>query len=119
MVRIVLIAGTVLTLCNVASLAQAQYVPPGGPTLPVELEYFRPRQGVLDNYNQFVAPRQALANQLRSMDQRQSTEFRAVESKIRQVKSIRESDAAPTGTSAGFMNYSHYFPTPGGVGRRR
>ena len=87
--------------------------------MPIQLEYFRPQQGLLDNYNQFVAPRQALANQLRTMDQRQANDFRAVEKKIRQVDSIRESQAAATGTSAGFMNYSHYYQSPRVVGRRR
>jgi hypothetical protein len=98
--------------------ASAQYVPPGGPTLPVELEYFRPQQGVLDQYNQFVAPRQQLANQLRNLDQRQTAEFRALDRQLRETERIRQSQAAPTGVAATFMNYSHYYGTRAASGPR-
>ena len=101
--------------------AAARYVPPGGPTLPTELEYFRPQQGVLDNYNHFVAPRYALANQLRTLDQQQRTSYRALEQRIQQSEQIRDVQAAATGTAAGFMNYSHYYGSRGAArgGRRR
>ena len=112
---------TVVAVC--ASEASAQYVPPGGRTLPTELEYFRPQQGVLDNYNQFVAPRYQLANQLRTLDQQQRTSFRAVEQRLQQQSDqIREVRAAQTGVAAGFMNYSHYYGMGGAAargGRRR
>jgi hypothetical protein len=119
MIRLGIIAMIVLASASVASTANAQYVPPGGPTLPIELDYFRPQQGVLDNYNQFVAPKQSLANQLRAMDQRQTTAFKALDRQKREVDSIRQSGAAPTGTAAGFMNYSHYYGMPAGPAARR
>jgi hypothetical protein len=109
MIRLGIVAALILVSASVASTASAQYVPPAGPTLPVELDYFRPPQGVLDNYNQFVAPKQALASQLRAMDQRQATEFKALDRQIRDIDTIRQSRAAATGTAAGFMNYSHYY----------
>jgi predicted deacetylase len=87
--------------------------------LPAELEYFRPQQGLLDNYNQFVAPRYQLSNQLRTLDQQQRTSFRALEEKMQQSDQIRESRAAVTGTAAGFMNYSHYYGARGGGGAAR
>jgi hypothetical protein len=99
--------------------ASGQYRPPGGPTLPTELEYFRPQQGVLDNYNQFVAPRYQLANQLRTMQQDQRTSFRALEERIQQSDQIRQPAVAPTGTAAGFMNYSHYYRGGAARGGRR
>jgi hypothetical protein len=107
----------VLLAAAFGATANAQYTPPGGPTLPVELEYFRPQQGVLDNYNQFVAPRYQLANQLRTMQQEQRTSFRTLEERIQQSDQIREVTAAPTGTAAGFMNYSHYYGMRGGAVR--
>jgi hypothetical protein len=120
----ILFVGMLALLATSAGQASAQYVPPGGPTLPAELEYFRPQQGVLDNYNQFVAPRYQLANQLRTLDQQQRTSFRALEQKIQESDQVRESRASVTGTSAGFMNYSHYYGMRGGAaarggGRRR
>jgi hypothetical protein len=99
--------------------ASAQYVPPAGPTLPPELQYFRPQQGVLDNYNQFVAPRYELANQLRTLDQQQRTSFQSLSQRIqRQGEQVRQTQAAATGTAASFMNYSHYY-SRGGGGRGR
>jgi hypothetical protein len=119
MKRFLLAAAIVCSASAWATSAEAQYVPPGGPTLPAELQYFRPQQGVLDNYNQFVAPRYELANQLRTLDQQQRTSFRTLEQKIQNSDQIREVRAAATGTSAGFMNYSHYYGMRSGGGRRR
>jgi hypothetical protein len=34
----------------------------------------------------------------------------------KQINQLRETTAAPTGTGAGFMNYSHYYPS---ANRRR
>jgi hypothetical protein len=98
-----------LWLASLAGSASGQYpryVPPAGRTLPNELNYFRRDVGVLDQYNSFVAPLRQLDNQLRVMQQQQSADFRAAE---RAISQIRASQAAPTGVSAGFMNYSHYY----------
>jgi hypothetical protein len=119
---------SLLTLLAVLALwgtATAQvpyrgYTPPGGATLPYQLEYFRPQSGVLDQYNQFVAPRENLANQLRGMAQQQNADFRAVEQQLRESDRIRESQAAATGVAGGFMNYSHYYGgLRGGAGGNR
>lgn len=92
-----------------------RYTPPGGNPLPAALDYFRQDVGVLDPYNTFVAPRKQLRNQLEVMAAREYDDFRSVQS---ENSLLRRSAASPTGTSAGFMNYSHYYSrTP--VGRRR
>jgi len=89
------------------------YNPPGGQMLPNQLEYFRPQSGVLDQYNQFVAPRENLANQFRSIAARQNRDYESVQNRLQQSDMIREPEAAATGTAAGFMNYSHYFGSNG------
>jgi hypothetical protein len=112
MARSVTAVITIFGLFAICASAQGQirgYRPPGGATLPGQLEYFRPQSGVLDQYNQFVAPRENLSNQMRSLAVQQNADFRAVQSQINQRDMVRESEAAATGTAAGFMNYSHYF----------
>jgi hypothetical protein len=112
-----------LGLAVAAGSVRAQlrtYVPPGGSTLPAQLEYLRPQSGVLDQYNQFVAPRENLNNSLRALANQQNADFQSVQDRIKQSDLIRESEAAPTGTAGGFMNYSHYYGKSGtaGGGRR-
>lgn len=116
---IMLSTSAVILLLATAERASAQYVPPGGSPIPLELQYFRPNQGVLDNYNQFVAPRYQLQNQLQTLDREQRTNFKALEKKIQDSDQLREPQAAATGTAAGFMNYSHYYGMRGGAGGRR
>jgi hypothetical protein len=114
-----LLAFLTLSVPAAAQVPYRGYTPPGGATLPYQLEFFRPRSGVLDQYNQFVAPRENLANQLRGMAQQQNDEFRAVEQQLRESDRIRESQAAATGVAAGFMNYSHYYGGLRGAGGNR
>jgi hypothetical protein len=101
-----------------AQIPYRRYAPPAGPTLPHQLDYFRPQSGVLDQYNQFVAPKENLANQLGTLAQRQNTDFQAVQNQLRESDRIRESPAAATGTAAGYMNYSHYFGSRSSPGSR-
>jgi hypothetical protein len=101
----------------VAQVPYQRYVPPSGSPLPFYLDYFRAQTGVLDQYNQFVAPKGQLENRLRTMSAKEHVDFRAAE---RQFQQIRPSEAAPTGTAAGFMNYSHYYGSQGtGANSRR
>lgn len=119
MCRSLIVAVGVLGLASLAQPASGQirpYTPPGGATLPGQLEYFRPQSGFLDQYNQFVAPRENLNNQLRAMNAQQNVEFQAVQNRLNQSDMVRESEAAATGTSAGFMNYAHYYGHRGGGG---
>jgi hypothetical protein len=92
-----------------AQVPYRTYSPPAGPTLPYQLDYFRPQLGALDQYNQFIAPREDLANQMGRIAQRQNIDFSTVQNQLKESDRIRESQAAPTGTAAGFMNFSHYF----------
>jgi hypothetical protein len=119
MKRLAFMIVAAIALAGFAKTASAQYRPPGGSPLPIELDYLRPQQGVLDNYNQFVAPKYQLANQLKTLDQNQRNSFRELENQIQKSDRVRGSRAAATGTSAGFMNYSHYYSSGGGGGGRR
>lgn len=107
-------AGMVLALAMSSSaLGQVpRYRPPGGPTMPRALDYFRRDVGVLDPYNTFVAPRRQLDRNLQTLQAREEYNTQRVEKELSQ---IRKSTAAPTGTGATFMNYSHYYSsrTPG------
>src|SRR4029078_12505972 len=119
MYRSLMVVAGVLGLVSLAETASGQirpYTPPGGATLPGQLEYFRPQSGFLDQYNQVVPPRENLNNQMRAMGAQQNAEFQAVQNRINQSDMVRESEAAATGTSAGFMNYSHYYGNRGGGG---
>ena len=119
MLRSSMAALAILGLAALAQTAHAQrYTPPGGPELPYYLDYFRPQVGVLDQYNQFVAPKAQLSSQLQYMTQQQNADYRAIEKQIQETKQIRRSAAAPTGTSAGFMNYSHYYGSSAQPGTR-
>ena len=114
MTRLLTASVVILGLFAGAEAAQAQvpyqrYLPPSGPALPIYLDYFRPQSGVLDQYNQFVGPKGRLDNQLRTMVQQQNLDYGTLETQIQKGGQIRASRAAPTGTAAGFMNYSHYF----------
>lgn len=98
--------------------AQIRYQSPSGPTLPSQLNYFRRDVGVLDQYNTFIQPQRQLEAQLRQMNQQQLDEYRSTQRQLEQLKEIRPSQAAPTGTGAIFLNYSHYYRLPTrGVGR--
>lgn len=102
-----------LALAENAAAQVPRYVPPRGSVLPSQLEYFRQDVGALDPYNSFVSPRRQLKSQLEGMAAREATDYRSNQAAI---SSVRQSTAAPTGVSAGFMNYSHYY-SQGAAGR--
>jgi hypothetical protein len=86
-----------------------RYQPPAGPTLSPYLNYNRPDFSTLpSDYQSFIVPQQRLQRNLYDLARTQQADFRRLEQNIQQV---RTSAAAPTGTGAGFMNYSHYYPT--------
>jgi len=99
----------VASLCGVCH-AQSRYRPPGGSPLPRQLDYFRRDVGVLDRYNTFVAPRRQLDRSLQQLQARQQQDMQGTQQSLSQ---IRQSTAAPTGTGATFMNYSHYYSNNG------
>lgn len=107
--------------------AQAQrqyrrYSPPAGPTLTPYLNLTRGDTGIVgDAYNAFVLPRRQLDKQLYNMETQQRSDAQANRAGI---EKLREAEAAPTGTGATYMNYSHYYSMPrnnsnNGGGRRR
>jgi hypothetical protein len=103
----------ILLLGCAASTAWGQfprYMPPGGRTLPNELNYFRRDVGVLDPYNALVDPVRRVDRQFQQLEAQQERDFQVNRRAIRQ---LREARAAPTGTGAVFMNYGHYYgPNP-------
>jgi hypothetical protein len=110
----ILVALALALAANQAAAQYPRYVPPAGRTLPNELNYFRRDVGVLDQYNGFVAPMRQLDFQLRTMQNQQRADFQANQ---RAISQVRYSQASPTGVGAGFMNYSHYYPTQPGQRR--
>lgn len=110
----------VLLACALGAQASAQhprrYVPPGGPTMPSGLNYFRNDTGLLDPYNAFIAPQRQLNQELQNMAYQQQVDDLYIR---RQLANPRDYRMAPTGTGASFMNYSHYYRMPVTPARRR
>ena len=84
---------------------------PSKPTLSPYLNYFRLNTGVLPNYQQFVRPQIQLQKTL----QQQQAQIQSGKRSLQQLdKKMRERltqpTVSPTGHSATFMNFSHYFP---------
>src|SRR5256885_12582569 len=101
---------------NSDALAQTpRYMSPAGSPIPNALNYFRfdGLTPLLDSYRGVVVPQQNLSYQLQSMTAREQADFRTTQ---RNLQDIRESEAAPTGVGATFMNYSHYYRAGGGGG---
>ena len=110
----ILASGFIVTFALLSCQAMGQYpryVPPGGPTLPNALNYFRRDVGVLDPYNTFVNPNRQLRQQFDTMAQQQRSDYQRSQQEIGQVRS---SLAAPTGINAGYMNHARYFNVPRG-----
>jgi len=105
-------------VCGTALGQVPQYTPPSGSPIPSQLNYFRfdGLSGLLDNYNGIVVPQQNLNYQLQTMSARQQIDYRTTQ---REISQIRNSDAAVTGTGAGYMNYSHYYRLGAGGGGSR
>jgi hypothetical protein len=81
------------------------------PTLSPYLDYFRTPQGPLDSYHEYVRPQINLRNTLTQQDRAlrsQSRGLRALDSQWQRAQ--RSGTLAPTGTGAGFFNYSHFYP---------
>ena len=94
-----------------------RYAPPAGPTITPYLNYFRQDTGgVGDPYNAFIAPRRQLDSQLSMLAQQQQADERATQQQLGQ---LRQAVAAPTGTSASHMNFSHYYKMPASVAKGR
>jgi hypothetical protein len=111
-----ILAGLALTFTAQEAQAQIRYTPPAGPTMPIELNYFRRDVGLLDQYNTFVRPQRELEAQLRQMTEQQRDDYRSTQRELEQIRQIRSSEAGPTGVRGGYFNYSHYYRLrPGGA----
>jgi len=83
---------------------------PSSPTLSPWFGLYNRDSGPLDNYHNFVRPRQRVYRALQQQHneiQRQSSNLNALGQEVlsmRQPSSLR-----PTGVGSTFMNYSHYY----------
>lgn len=109
-----LVTGLILVASASSAFAQrpqqTRYSSPYGPTLPLQLNYFRNDVGVLDPYNTFVNPSSQLQHRLRSIENQQIYDEKATQSAFKKLMS-KPAQASQTGKGATFMNYSHYFQT--------
>jgi hypothetical protein len=101
---------------SVASAQSPRYQPPAGSTIPRSLNYFRRDTGVLDPYNSFIEPQRQIDQRINSVNTMQRLQFNQYS---RDIREIRKSTAADTGTNASFFNSSHYYPAlQGRIGGR-
>lgn len=97
-----------------------RYSPPAGSVFSPQLNLLREDTGAIgDPYNAFVVPRRQLENRLNYMAKQEQTDARNTR---QQLDQLRKAGAAPTGSGATFMNYSHFYnmssqPAGGGRGR--
>lgn len=120
-IRVVIAAllGLSALACFQEAQAQPRYVPPAGPVLPRQLDYFRRDFGLTDPYNAFVQPRRQLDYQMQTLAQQQQNNFNTTQRELDRLNQIRQSSAAPTGVGAGYMNYSHFYRIQPGGSRAR
>jgi len=115
---LIAVAGLALSL-GVVTFAQAQgYAPrrprryePATPTLSPYLNYFRADRGPISNYHTYVRPEEKLRRAFTSQRtelRRQERSLRGLKREVHRVEQF--GSAAPTGTSATFFNYSHFYP---------
>ena len=101
-----------IVLCSVGeTLAQQRRWSPR-PAISPYFNYLR-SDAPIDNYNSFVRPRielQRTLNQQADQIRRQQTGLGSLRDDVTRFQ--RESGASPTGTGAGFMNYSHFYSRP-------
>ena len=115
--RIVLPAFLVAVMAVHSATAQPPVVryQPSRPTISPYLNLLRRDVGRIPNYHTLVRPQiqQYQNNQLQQYQlQQQQT---AIQSNRQQILRVGEAAIAPTGSGAGFRNYSHYYP---GLGNR-
>ena len=88
-IRNMAVIALVLVSTGTASFAQrpqqARYTSPYGPTLPLQLNYFRQDNGVLDPYNAWVNPTNQLQSRLRGIENRQVYDEKATQSAFKKL----------------------------------
>jgi len=120
--RLLLIAGICLVALSLTvsqSYAQRGYQP-AYPTFSPAFNYLRSDTGVLNRYYGLVQPRRQIEstrNRMRDASQQQQAAINSLQGEISQM---RQALATPSGKSASFMNFSHFFPGLNlDAGRRR
>lgn len=97
------------------SFAEAQqgnvYRPPGGSPFSPYLNLFRRDTGLLNQYYNYIVPQRRLEATLQQQYQAiqgLQTQVQGVRGQLQQVPTA---PIGPTGVGAGYMNYSHYYPS--------
>jgi hypothetical protein len=108
-------AATLLAICSWHAVANGQqglvYQPPGGSPFSPYLNLFRRDTGLLNQYYNYIVPQRRLESTLQQQSSAISglqTQVQGVRGELRQVQTA---PIGPTGVGAGYMNYSHYYPT--------
>ena len=96
------------------------------PTVSPYLNLLRGNAGPVPNYHTLVRPQlqqQAINQQQQAINLQQQSLAQANQQGLQQVQQglleIRRPQASPTGTSGGFMNFSHFYSFSGTPGLRR
>ena len=96
---------------GVANGQQGVYQPPGGSPFSPYLNLFRRDTGLLNQYYNYIVPQRRLESTL----QQQSSAITGLQTQVQGVRGeLRQAPTAPngpTGVGAGYMNYSHYYPS--------
>jgi hypothetical protein len=89
------------------------------PTLSPWFDLYQKHAGPIDNYNMFVRPEVQLRNTLRTQQADIQFQATAVTNQAQQISQMEENrrGVAPTGTTAGFMNYGRYFGVAASTGQ--
>jgi hypothetical protein len=117
--RAVLICGAAFSAAPSAE-AQQRYTPyqPSTPTISPWMNLYQRNPGPLDNYNTYVRPQIQLRDTLQQQDariQRQGNSIHLLGQEVTEIQ--QEPTVRPTGSGAGYMNYSHYYPSLGAGGQ--
>jgi hypothetical protein len=96
------------------------------PTVSPYLNLLRGNTGPVPNYHSLVRPQlqqQAINQQQRAINLKQQSLSQANQQGIQRVQQglfeLRQSQASPTGTGGGFMNFSHFYSLSGAPGLGR
>ena len=115
MVVVLLAACGALLIARPAE-AQGTYRP-SRPTISPWLNLYNRNPGPLGNYFTYVRPQMETREALQQQDTRIRQQGAGIQTLGQQVTSLeQQGPTAPTGTGAGFMNYSHYYSAQGRPG---
>ena len=106
-------------LASASGFAQTPVARYPTPTLSPWFDLYQKHAGPIDNYNMFVRPETQLRNALQTQQSEIQFQATAVTNQAQQISQMEENrrGVAPTGTTAGFMNYGRYFGLAASTGQ--